>query len=165
MDWSKFNTQLRSAVDTGKVIYGTRETIKDCLGGEPKLIIVSSTIRNTIKKQIEHYSKLLKVNVIEYPENGFELGSVCGKPFSVSALIVNEFGQSTIIKVIESKDVVVAKENAKIKVKAEKKAKKEDKKAEKVKAKKLKELKQKEEEEIPLIEDEALKGILKIKKR
>ncbi len=29
MDWSLFNTQLRIAVDTGKVKYGTKEAIKE----------------------------------------------------------------------------------------------------------------------------------------
>jgi hypothetical protein len=132
--------------------------------GEPKIIIVSKTIKNIIKKQIEHYSKLLNVIFIEYPENGFELGSVCGKPFNVSALVVTNLGQSSIIDVINLKEVKEEKVT-KVKIKAEKRAVKEEKKAEKTKAKKLKEMKKEEEDQKSIKEDEALKGILKIKKK
>lgn len=164
MDWSRFNTQLRNAIDTGKVSLGTRESTKECLVGNPKLLIVSSTIKETNKKQLEYYAKLLNIPFIEYVENGFELGSVCGKPFSVSSLVVTDFGESSIIEVINQKGEVTKSSNSKVENKAKKKAKKEEKKAEKSKAKKLKEMKQKEEEK-PLLEDKALEGIIKIKKR
>lgn len=163
MDWNKFNNQLRSAVDTGKVSFGTKETLRECLVGEPKIIVLSKTIKNMVKKQIQHYSKLLNINCIEYPENGFELGSVCGKQFSVSAMVIKDLGQSSIIDVIDQKEVIVEKVT-KSSLKAKKKVIKEEKKAEKTKAKKLKDIK-KEEEEKSIKDDEALKGILKIKKK
>jgi len=165
MDWSKFNTQLRNTVDTGKIIIGTKETFKECLIGDPKFLVVSSTIRLIDKKQFEHYAKLLNIRIVQYPENGFELGSVCGKPFNISVLAIKDFGQSSLLDVLDSKDEVVSKVSSKIKVKAEKKAKKENIEKEKAKVKKLKEIRQKEEEEKPIMEDEALKGILKIKKK
>jgi len=163
MDWNRFNTQLRSSVDTGKVIYGTKETIRECLVGDPKLVIVSKTIKNITKKQIEHYANLLGIKFVEYPENGFELGSVCGKPFNVSSIVIKDLGQSSIFDVINLKEVVETKVT-KATLKAEKRAIKEEKKSEKTKAKKLKEIK-KEEEETSIKEDAALKGILKIKKK
>ena len=164
MDWNKFNTQLRNAIDTGKVLLGTRESTKECLVGNPKLLVISSTIKETNKKQLEYYAKLLNIPFVDYVENGFELGSVCGKPFSVSALVITDFGQSSIIEVINQKNKVTKVSNSKVESKAKKKAKKEEKKAEKSKAKKLKEMKQKEEEK-PLLEDKALEGIIKMRKR
>jgi large subunit ribosomal protein L30e len=92
MDINRFNTQLRIAVDTGKVIYGTKETIKECLVGEPKLLIVSKTVKNTVKKQLAHYAKLLNIRFVEYPDKGSELGSVCGKPFNISVISIKDFG-------------------------------------------------------------------------
>lgn len=163
MDWNKFNNQLRNAVDTGKVLYGTKETLRECLVGDPKMVIVSKTIKNITKKQIEYYSQKLNVIFIDYPENGFELGSVCGKPFNISCMVIKDFGQSSIIDVINSKEVV-EKKVTKSTIKAEKKVVKEEKKSEKSKAKKLKEIK-KEEDEKSIKEDAALKGILKIKKK
>jgi len=165
MDVNKFNTQLRNAVDTGKVIYGTKETIRECLVGDPKLIIVSKTIKSILKKQLEYYAKLLNVTLIDYYESGSELGSVCGKPYSISVVTVRDFGQSSIVDVINDKDANVTKKNSRVEAKAAKKTKKEEVKVEKVKAKKLKELKKKEEEEKPIKEDETLKNIIKIKKK
>lgn len=163
MNWNKFNEQLRNSVDTGKVYLGTKEVLRECLVGDPKIIVVSKTIKSITKKQIEHYSKKLNVTFIEYPENGFELGSVCGKPFNVSAIAIKDLGESSIIDVINNKDVVDERKT-KAKIKAEKKVVKEEKKAEKSKAKKLREIK-KEEDETSIKEDAALKGILKIKKK
>jgi large subunit ribosomal protein L30e len=163
MDWNRFNNQLRNAVDTGKVSYGTKETLRECLVGEPKIVVLSKTIKSIVKKQIQYYTKLLDINCIEYPENGFELGSVCGKQFSVSAMVVKDLGQSSIIDVINSKEVIEEKVT-KSSLKAKKKAVKEEKKVEKTKAKKLKDIK-KDQEEKSIKEDAALKGILKIKKK
>jgi len=164
MDWNRFNTQLRSAVDSGKVIYGTKETLRECLVGEPKLVVVSKNIKNITKKEIEHFSNKLKIHFIEYPENGFELGSVCGKPFNISSLVIKDLGQSSIVDVINLKEVVEEK-MTKSKIKAEKRQVKEEKKAEKSKAKKLKEIQKEEDDEKSIKEDAALKGILKIKKK
>ncbi len=164
MDWNRFNTQLRNSVDSGKVVFGTKESLRECLVGDPKIVVVSKTLKKITKKQIEHYSKLLKINFIEYPDTGFELGSVCGKPFNVSVVAIKEIGESSIIDVINNKDVVETK-ITKQAIKAEKKVVKEEKKAEKTKAKKLKEIKKEEEQEKSIKDDEALKGILKIKKK
>lgn len=164
MDWNRFNTQLRAAVDSGKVVFGTKETLRECLVGDPKIIVVSKNIQNITKKEIEHFSKLLNAVFIEYPETGFELGNVCGKPFSISSLVIKDLGQSSLVDVINLKEVVEEK-MTKSKIKAEKKVVKEEKKAEKTKAKKLKEIKKEEEEEKSIKEDVALKGILKIKKK
>ncbi|MDD3178439.1 MAG: 50S ribosomal protein L30e [Candidatus ainarchaeum sp.] len=164
MNLSKFNTQLRNTVDTGKIVLGINETIKECLVGEPKLIVVSSSIKDIKKKQLEYYAKLLNIKMVFYPENGYELGSVCGKPFSVSVLAIIDFGQASIMDVIDSKEEVI-KENSKVKIKAEKKAKKEEKKIEKEKVKKLKEIRKKEEDEKPIQEDEMFKKLVKIKKK
>jgi len=44
MNWTRFNQELRNTIDTGKIIYGSNKAKKECLIGEPKLIIISSTI-------------------------------------------------------------------------------------------------------------------------
>lgn len=163
MDWNRFNAQLRTTVDTGKVIFGTKETLRECLVGNPKIVVISKNIKNTVKKELEYYSRILKIKFLESPVSGIELGNACGKPFSITALTILDFGQSTIMDVVDKKEVLETKQT-KGKIKAQKKQEKEERKAEKSKAKKLKEIK-KEEEEKSIREDEALKGILKIKKK
>ena len=165
MNVSKFNQQLRNAVDTGKVIYGTKKTIKEALIGEPKIIIVSNNIENIKKKQLEYYSKLLDIKFIEYPENGFELGSVCGKPFNISALTVKDLGEADIDEAFKKE--TETKENSRVKAKREKKQKKQEQKQkkqetqEKVKNEYVDKKKQEQEQK----EDKLLKDIVKIKKK
>jgi len=165
MDWSLFNTQLRIAVDTGKVKYGTKEAIKECLIGDPKILIVSKTMKSIIKKELEYYCDLLNIKCIHYPESGFELGSVCGKPFNVSVITINDFGESSLNSVVEEKDTIVNEVTGKVKKKKEKKEKKQKIMEEKENIKKIKALKKKEEEDIPLKDDAMFKDIIKIKKK
>jgi len=161
-DWYKFNEQLRNTVDTGKVLYGVNQALKECLVGEPKLIILSKTVPKESREQLVYYAKLLNIRAIEYPESGIELGAVCGKPFSSSVVVVKDVGQSSIMSTLDMAVETGVKENARAKVKKEKK---EQKKVVKEKKKKEKDAKGKEEEEKPLIEDAVFKSIVKVKKK
>ena len=89
---------IRLAVDTGKVKFGSREAVKAALNGEAKLIVVASNCPKAVKGDIEYYCKLSKVSTLEYGGSSVELGSVCGKPFPVSALIVLDAGTSNIME-------------------------------------------------------------------
>ncbi|MDD3245195.1 MAG: 50S ribosomal protein L30e [Candidatus ainarchaeum sp.] len=169
VDWNKFNQELRNVIDTGKLIYGTNEIKKECLVGDPKLLILSSTIDNNTKEIFLHYAKLLNINAIEYPENSLELGSVCAKPFSISVVAVIDLGKSSIMDVINEKDTDT-KENKKVIAKKakkeEKKVQKETKKAKSEETKKVKatdDMKV-EDKEVPITEDKFFKDIIKIKK-
>ncbi len=186
MNWTKFNQELRNTIDTGKIIYGANQAKKECLVGEPKLIIVSSTIDSQDKDLFSYYAKLLGIKVIEYPEGSIELGSVCGKPFGISIITILNEGKSSIFEVIEEKDsdkkesVKVTAKKAKKEEKKEAKKTREKKKAEsdtdysedelntkKRTSRKPKEAKEKDEEkeEVPIMEDKMFKDIIKIKKK
>jgi len=89
---------IRLAVDTGKVKFGSREAVKAALNGEAKLIVVAGNCPPDAKGDIEHYSKLSNVSTISFGGSSVELGSVCGKPFPVSALIVLDAGTSNILE-------------------------------------------------------------------
>lgn len=183
MNWTRFNQELRNTIDTGKIICGSNQAKKECLIGEPKLIIVSSTISKMDEDLFKHYTKLLNIPLIEYPEGSTELGSVCGKPFAISIIAIVDEGKSSILEVINEKDTG-KKEDKKI---IAKRAKKEEKKARKEKKSKKDtdadysedELKLKKkaakgtkvkteetkEDEIPILEDKMFKDIIKIKKK
>jgi large subunit ribosomal protein L30e len=193
MNWTKFNQELRNTLDTGKIIYGTNQAKKECLIGEPKLIIVSSTIAKPDNELFKHYAKLLKTPLIEYPEGSLELGSVCGKPFAISIIIVIDEGKSSILEVINDKDSDKKEDKKLIAKKAkkeEKKTAKKDKNAKKdedgdyseeelkskkkrdekkavrgTKVKEEKDKEPKEEDEVPILEDKMFKDIIKIKKK
>ena len=184
MNWIKFNQELRNTLDTGKIIYGTNESKKECLIGEPKLLIISSTIDSQNRELFSHYAKLLDIKLVEYPEGSIELGSVCGKPFGISIIAILNEGKSSIFEVINEKD---SDKKEDVKVTAKKQKKEDKKEAKKTRASKVKEEKDDfsdeedskkktrrvtkepkekvEAEEVPIMEDKMFKDIIKIKKK
>jgi large subunit ribosomal protein L30e len=174
MDWNRFNQEFRNVIDTGSIIYGTKNSKRACFIGEPKLLVVSKTLTPHIKEEFIYFAKLLNIQIINYPESSIELGSVCGKPFSISVVAMTDFGKSSIVDVIESKENTTSKVNSKVvskKLKKETKDKIKKEKIAKIAAKKaereiIDKVKQEEEtKEIPIREDAMFKDIIKIKKK
>lgn len=177
MNWVKFNQELRNTIETGKIICGSSQSKKECLVGNPKLLIISSTIDGHNKELFSYYTRLLDVPLVEYPESSVELGSLCGKPFAISVITVTDEGKSSLFDVLKEKESSKAKGQQKA---VAKKAKKDEKKEIKKKkadtqemegkpftkaSRKTKEPKEEEKEEVPITEDTMFKDIIKIKKK
>ncbi|MEK6954859.1 MAG: 50S ribosomal protein L30e [Candidatus Micrarchaeota archaeon] len=91
------NKAIRRAVDTGKVELGTDKARKMALMGSAKIIVLAKNIPKNTVRDIEHYSKLSNVPVIEFDGTSLELGTICGKPFPVSVISIIEAGNSEIL--------------------------------------------------------------------
>ena len=89
---------IRTAVDTGKVILGERETLRAVKNGDVKLVILASNCPSALKEELMFCTKISSVHVYEYPGSSRELGSACGKPFTVLMLGVVEAGDSNIFE-------------------------------------------------------------------
>ena len=92
---------IRIAVDTGKVALGADGTLKRAMHGDAKLVILSSNCPSDRKSDLERYSKLSGVPLVEFVGTSVELGVACGKPFPVSAMSVMEEGNSDILKAVQ----------------------------------------------------------------
>ncbi|MEK6958524.1 MAG: 50S ribosomal protein L30e [archaeon] len=92
------NKEIRRAVDTGKVEFGIRVCQKTLAKGEGELIIVSSNMPVAEKERLQHLANVNSKKFITVPENGLVLGSICGKPFVISAMIVLDAGKSNILE-------------------------------------------------------------------
>jgi len=103
---------IATAVKTGKVMFGANEAIKSAKLGRAKLIILASNCPANIRKDIEYYSKLSGVPIFDYKGTSIDLGTLCGKPFVVSALTIREPGDSEILKIIKSKEIEGESEEA-----------------------------------------------------
>lgn len=90
------NRALKITVNTGKVLFGLRQAQKSAQTGKAKLFIRASNFPEVLKEKTEE----LKVPSYTYPGNNFELGAVCGKPFSVSILSVVDPGESDIMDLV-----------------------------------------------------------------
>ena len=88
------NRALKMAVKTGKVLFGVNQAQKSAIKGDAKLFIQSSNFPET------EIIKALKVPDYTYSGNNFELGAVCGKPFSISILTVIDPGESDIMDLV-----------------------------------------------------------------
>lgn len=99
MDLSK---SIRLAVDSGKVELGASKAKKIVLRGEAKLLVIARNCPDETAADLKHYCKLSGTPVIEFPGSSMELGTVCGKPFTISALSVLEEGNSDILQAIRT---------------------------------------------------------------
>jgi large subunit ribosomal protein L30e len=87
---------LRSSIRTGRVMLGSNKTIDAGLSGQAKLIIYAADCPAEVRMQLE----TVDVPVYSYQGMGKDLGSACGKPFSVAALAVIEPGDSEIMALL-----------------------------------------------------------------
>ncbi|WP_167906216.1 50S ribosomal protein L30e [Thermococcus sp. CX2] len=89
--------ELRKADETGKVIKGAKKAIQLAKMGGAKLIIVAKNARPDIKEDIYYYAKLSGIPVYEFDGTSVELGTILGRPHTVSALAVVDPGESKIL--------------------------------------------------------------------
>ncbi len=102
---SDVNKVIATTVKTGKVLFGTKNAIRNAKTGRSKLVIVASNCPDKIRGDVEYYCRLSKIPIIIYDGTSIDLGAVCGKPFTVSTLTVRETGDSDILKLTEAANV------------------------------------------------------------
>jgi len=91
---------IRVAVDTGDVTLGSEKSIQSLKLGKGQLVIVAENSPENILKDVEYYSKLSDIPSYTYKGTSVDLGSVCGKPFTVATLVINDPGDSTILEIM-----------------------------------------------------------------
>lgn len=92
------NKEIRRAVDTGKVAFGYKEAQKKMLAGQGEMLIVAKNMPKNEKETIKHTAAVEGKKVYEYSDTGLVLGSICGKPFVVSAMLILEAGKSKVLE-------------------------------------------------------------------
>ena len=88
------------AVKTGKVVIGSKQVVHVLLNENPKLILLSSNCKPNIRDRITYYAHLAKVPCHTVNFTGIELGSICGKPFTISSLAILNPGDSNILDLV-----------------------------------------------------------------
>ncbi len=87
---------LRSSIRTGKVVLGSNQTIEFGTNGQAKLIIYAEDCPQHVKTDLT----VLEIPIYRYQGRGKDLGSACGKPFSVSALAIIDPGESEVMALL-----------------------------------------------------------------
>ncbi len=86
---------LRFIVRTGKIVIGSKNTIKLLKLGSLKYVVISSNVAENIRQDVEYYSRLSNIPIIVFPGSNRELGTILGKPFSVAVMGIIDLGQVT----------------------------------------------------------------------
>jgi len=77
-------TTLREALKSGKLQYGTRETLRNLKRGRVKVVFLSADCNEKTKHTILYYASLSKVDVVPLKQHSKELAQICKKNFPVS---------------------------------------------------------------------------------
>jgi large subunit ribosomal protein L30e len=91
------NRALRTAVQTGKVLVGTKETMKAIDAGKARLVVLANNTPDTWAGRIEQRARERNVPLYRFAGSNGELGSASGKPFGIAALSVLDAGESDIL--------------------------------------------------------------------
>ncbi len=94
---ANLTSDIRLAVDSGAVAIGINSVMDSIATGKAKLVIASSKNKPGELSDIEHVAKLADVKVIVFDGDSIQLGTVCGKPYSVSAISILDQGDSNIL--------------------------------------------------------------------
>ena len=97
------NIEIRRAVDTGKVLFGTRESEYSLKMGEGQVLILPQNTPILNVEKLSHLASLSNVPVYRFNGTALELGSVCGKPFVISSLLVLDQGKSKASELTNAK--------------------------------------------------------------
>jgi len=95
--------EIRRAVDTGKVLFGEKQAEKSVLKGAAELIVISSNAPVRSKERVKQLCSVAGVPIFGFNGNGLALGSVCGKPFVVAVLSIENKGKSKVMDAVKQK--------------------------------------------------------------
>ncbi len=92
------NNDVRLAVDTGKISFGHREVLRAINSSSAKAVIVATKGKKSLIEDVNHVCKVAGIRIINFKGSSLELGTVCGKPYSVNSLAVISEGNSNLLK-------------------------------------------------------------------
>jgi len=102
VELSDVNRELQKVLNNGKVLIGSKETMKAFMRNEAKIIIHASNCPEKIKRVFEdaETEENGERTIYEYPENSLELGLACGKPYPIASLCITDTGDSEILRLL-----------------------------------------------------------------
>ena len=93
MDLSR---QLKNAIATGNLRFGQRQALDACARGEAKVVIFAADCPNEFIDEL--HANHPEVTKFRASMVNRELGTACGKPFSVSTLSIIDAGDSDLLQ-------------------------------------------------------------------
>jgi len=92
---------ISMAVATGRVQFGTRNTLRNLRLGRGVLILMVPERYAPQNHHVRQLSSVSSIPVIEYPKSTLDLGAACGRPHRIAALTIHDPGDSRIERLIQ----------------------------------------------------------------
>ena len=92
---------IKLAVESGKVEFGYKTTLKNAIEGKAKAFVLASRAPAAFLENIEQHAKISKIPLVYFEGTPLELGVACGKPFNVVGLSIYEEGSSSIMELVK----------------------------------------------------------------
>jgi len=93
------DTKIKDAYKTGKMIFGKTQVLRQLRQDPFKMIIIANNCPAELETQLGYYNSLIKNNIYihKYKGSSWELGLAMGKPYMISVIGINDFGDSDLI--------------------------------------------------------------------
>lgn len=120
------SNDIRLAVDSGEVSLGIKQVIKSIEDNSAKLVITANKNKQDTLNDLKYITDISNIKLELFKGNSAELGSVCGKPYSVSTLSIINPGDSNILNEKKDIDEQQIKEEDKTEIQEEKQEEEEE---------------------------------------
>ncbi|HIE31189.1 MAG TPA: 50S ribosomal protein L30e [Methanosarcinales archaeon] len=94
------NKALRKTIRSGKVLIGSNTCIDAIKKDKDSTVVLAANCPPHIRSQIQDSG----VPIIEYPGMSIDLGTACGKPFTIATMAILDPGDSNIMAVFDSEE-------------------------------------------------------------
>jgi large subunit ribosomal protein L30e len=93
------DVNLRVVYKTGKVLFGKRQVLNQIRQTPFKMLILANNCPIELETQLNYYNSLIDNNMFihKYKGSSWDLGLAMGKPYMVSVIGVNDFGDSDLL--------------------------------------------------------------------
>jgi large subunit ribosomal protein L30e len=91
-------TNIKVAYKTGKVVYGADQVLRQLRQDPFTMLILSNNCPAELESQLEYLNTLMKESIFihKYKGSSWNLGLAMGKPYMISVIGINDFGDSDL---------------------------------------------------------------------
>ena len=93
------DVNLRVVYKTGKILFGKRQVLNQIRQTPFKMLILANNCPIELETQLNYYNSLIDNNIFihKYKGSSWDLGLAMGKPYMISVIGVNDFGDSDLL--------------------------------------------------------------------
>jgi large subunit ribosomal protein L30e len=93
------DTNIKVAYKTGKLIFGKTQVLSQLRQNPFKMVIIANNCPAELETQLNYYNSLINNNIFlhKYKGSSWDLGLAMGKPYMISVIGINDFGDSDLM--------------------------------------------------------------------